>query len=655
MTDMQTRRRIDLPMQTRQAAVQSVQEDARTIELVWTTGARVMRMDYVSGERYAEDLSLDEGHVDLSRLNAGAPLLNTHGQYDLSDVIGVVDRAWVEGDDKKEGRAIVRFSERAEVDAIWRDVKAGIIRNVSVGYAIRRIEVDRESEEFPVYRAIDWEPMEVSLVPVPADAGAGTRDGNQVVNTCIITDRAQPTTQEVTVMDERIQDAGNEPVDNEAVESAEQVEVTTEHEAEVRSATTLDRDAVVAEERKRVSEINAIAARHSLPAEFVTQAIDDGTPITDFRAAALDSLAARSEATVINSRHNEQTLDNPAVRRSALEEALSASIMHRQPEGAGQHYAGLSFVSLARELTGENRIPVSQVVERAMAETSDFPLILANVGNKILLETYRMAEPTYRQFARRRDFNDFKAHSMVGLGDFPSLSEKTETGDYAEGTIGEKGETITPTEYGRIFHISRKALINDDLAAFSDMAQRAAMRALHTENDLVYGVLASNPVMADTNALFSVAHGNLNDATGNPSTAIAAIAKAAMRQQTSVDGMKLNIAPRFLVVGPQNEEAAFQLVSPIVPAQAANVNMFVGSMVLIVDANLDDEWYIFADPALSPVLAYGYVNGGAAPTFATDRRFESDSLRFRMQLDFGAGVVDYRGAYKVPGEGSGSA
>ena len=88
----------------------TVDEEARTIELVWSTGTAVRRRDFWTGKPYDEVLSLDPDHVDLSRLNGGAPLLNTHGAYDLGDVIGVVERAWIEkGGEDPVGRGCTRL------------------------------------------------------------------------------------------------------------------------------------------------------------------------------------------------------------------------------------------------------------------------------------------------------------------------------------------------------------------------------------------------------------------------------------------------------------------------------------------------------------------------------------------------------------------
>ena len=136
---------VDLPVQTRadvRLMPESVDAERRTVEVVWSTGAAVRRRDPWTGKRYDEVLSLEEAHVDLSRLNGGAPLLNTHGAWDLRDVIGVVERAWIAREGEAlVGRATVRFSDRADVEPIWRDVASGIVRNVSVGYAVRSYEI----------------------------------------------------------------------------------------------------------------------------------------------------------------------------------------------------------------------------------------------------------------------------------------------------------------------------------------------------------------------------------------------------------------------------------------------------------------------------------------------------------------------------------
>src|SRR5215813_5315622 len=167
---------IELPAgQLRSAfAPETVNATARTVELVWTTGARVQRFDFWTGEPWIEELAVTQEAVDLRRLRAGANLLESHRSWGLDGVLGVVEDAWIANG---EGRARVRFSERPQAEAIFGDVKAGIIRNVSVAYQTHELEeLPRTKGEPVIRRATRWEPLEVSFVAVPADAGAQVRN-----------------------------------------------------------------------------------------------------------------------------------------------------------------------------------------------------------------------------------------------------------------------------------------------------------------------------------------------------------------------------------------------------------------------------------------------------------------------------------------------
>ncbi len=144
-------------------------------------------MDFWTGKRYREVLSMDPAHVRLDRLNAGAPLLDAHSAYSIGDVLGAVqpDTARLE---KGRGVATVRFSKRDAVEPIFNDVADGIISNVSVGYRVYKFVEDTPKDGgTPTRTAIDWEPFEVSMVPMPADVGARVRAGDKSqTNPCVI-------------------------------------------------------------------------------------------------------------------------------------------------------------------------------------------------------------------------------------------------------------------------------------------------------------------------------------------------------------------------------------------------------------------------------------------------------------------------------------
>lgn len=176
-----------LPMQIREAEVVSntVDAESRTVEVVWTTGARVARHSYFDGP-YQEELDTDPKAVRMKRLNSGAPVLDSHRSWGLDGVIGVVEKgsATIK---PGEGRAKVRFAKDDDkADAIWRKVQQGIITAVSVGYRIHKLVETREKDGTRVLRATDWEPYEISFVAVGADADAGIRSDHIPENACVI-------------------------------------------------------------------------------------------------------------------------------------------------------------------------------------------------------------------------------------------------------------------------------------------------------------------------------------------------------------------------------------------------------------------------------------------------------------------------------------
>lgn len=152
----------------------SFDADAYTIEVVWTTGARVRRCDPWDDDEFDEELSLEDGAVRLDRLNAGAAFLDSHDPTECSRVVGSVVRgsARIEGG---KGICSVQLSRARDVADIVTKIREGVIRNVSVGYWIHRTETIEQDGSVPLMLVTDWEPMEISAVPVPADAGSQIR------------------------------------------------------------------------------------------------------------------------------------------------------------------------------------------------------------------------------------------------------------------------------------------------------------------------------------------------------------------------------------------------------------------------------------------------------------------------------------------------
>ncbi|AIC11952.1 phage major capsid protein [Xylella fastidiosa] len=149
--------------QYRHADVLSIDEPSRTLELAFSSEAAEVQT--WSG---VEILGHRPGEVCLHRLGDSAALLLDHNPRDQ---IGVVQSASIDRDQR--GRAIVRFGRSPRAEEILRDVLDGIRKHVSVGYLVHQVEVIGQRDAGPLYRATDWEPIEISIVSIPADPSVG--------------------------------------------------------------------------------------------------------------------------------------------------------------------------------------------------------------------------------------------------------------------------------------------------------------------------------------------------------------------------------------------------------------------------------------------------------------------------------------------------
>ena len=162
--DKQLRQKIENVELKRTVSIvrQAIDEEARTVEIAFSSEEPYRRW---FGD---EILSHDKDAVDLSFLSSGrAPFLADHNH---TDVIGVIEKAWIDKD--RKGRALVRFGKSPRATEFFDDVVDGIRSNVSVGYVVKKWEVDEEPET-PVYTAKKWCPLENSLVSIPADTSVG--------------------------------------------------------------------------------------------------------------------------------------------------------------------------------------------------------------------------------------------------------------------------------------------------------------------------------------------------------------------------------------------------------------------------------------------------------------------------------------------------
>lgn len=608
----------------------SVNDEDRTVELTWTTGAKGLRSHW--GEKYYEELSLDPTHVDMSRLAEGAPLLAAHDSSSLDSVVGVVERAWLE---KDAGKAIVRFATDDFSERVFRKVKERVLRNVSVGYTVDEYtNVSNQGDEVPTYRATRWQPAEISIVPIGFDSGARTRNQDQ-----------QLIENEVEILGTR----------SEETQSSKGEEMPPENKAA--EAPQIDAEALKQEaakqERERTTGIMNAVRENGLPEKFAQEMIERGLPLVEAKTN-IEMLARyyKESPPVSNTVSVQVGETDQEKKRAALEDALLSRVDRHnfKPTERSQTFLGKSLLRAFEDLIGR-KVGESdaQLAKRAMS-SSDLPLILANVAEKAAQKRYQLAPRTWEKWAKKSSLRNYKEAQQLRIGDFASLEERKEGGEYKLGSFGEEKEVVQLKDYGKKMAFTSQMLVNDDLSMISLVTSEGGVAAARLENRRAYLALTTNKTMGDGVTLYHADHGNLSTASAINSASFSDAFKK-MRKQTSVDGLdRLNLTPRFLVCGPDKEAEARQFLAQIVPNQTSSVNIYVGAVELIVDAEISaNEHYFLADPNLVDTVTLFHLEGKESPQIESRLNWDNESVELKVGHTVAAEPMDYRGIVKNPG------
>lgn len=653
----------DMPIQLREAQIvpASFNEADRTVDVVWTTGARRRAYDWYNDTPYEEELAVDPGAVDMSRFEAGTvQVLDAHQMYGgVRAILGVATSGTIEGG---EGKATLRLSGNPDNAGVVGDIRDGIIRAISFGYSVQRYEITRaidrtDGVNMPLYRAVAWTPQEISFVPVPADANASTRSQPQHGVPCEFIRAAAHSLKETTM-----------PTEAELQAQRDQ-EAAATRAAELAAATAL------AAERQRSADITGLCTRHAVPVDKMAKYIADGTSLDAVRTAVLDEIATR-DAAQGNSQRNVTRVhtvsDETKTRLAGLEEAF----MHRVDAKAkltdnGRLYRGMSLMEMGREHLERSNVDTRGMDRMTLAttilnfrsggslSTSDFSSLLANVAHKRLRQGYEENQPSYRRWARQApDAPDFKSMSVVNLSGAPDLLQVNEHGEFKYGAMTDGKETYSLITFGRIVSVTRQALINDDLRGFDRLVGAFGNSAARLENRTVYSILTANAALGDGVALFHATHANLTGVGTAISVASLGVGRAQMRLQKGLQGEELNLTPAYLIVPATQEGLAYQFTSSqFVPALAGSVNEFrqggrtaVEPIVeAILDANSTTAWYLAANNGQVDTVEYCYLQGAAGPVIESEMGFEIDGLSLKCRLDFAAKAIDFRGLTKNVG------
>ena len=278
--------------------------------------------------------------------------------------------------------------------------------------------------------------------------------------------------------------------------------------------------------------------------------------------------------------------------------------------------------------------------------TSDFAGLLDDVVRQVYLDAYAAAPSTFAPWTRSVTLADFQTAYAIAPG-FPALLPVGEHGEITRGGPPQApGEPIRLRSFARILGLTREMVLNSDLVSFAALVDALGVSAAAMESDVVYGILTSNPPLADGQALFSPAHHNTMPAAALTAASLGA-ACAALAAQTAASGAPLHLVGRYLLTsvadGPVARELAVKQTPPGAGAEAGVLQ------VLVDDRIPTGQWYVLADPtAQRALMVTAHLDAEPTPVLDARDHWAIGAREYRGRNDFGAAVLDYRAAVLTP-------
>jgi hypothetical protein len=325
----------------------------------------------------------------------------------------------------------------------------------------------------------------------------------------------------------------------------------------------------------------------------------------------------------------------------------------------------LNDIARAAILASGASIPSSRDgMIKAAFSTTNLPGILGNAANKISNEAYAAVPSVARVIAKRLSAKDFKDATGYRLTGDANFAEVGAAGEIEHGTLSESSFSYSLGTYARMFGITRKEFINDDLGKFAEIPALLG-RGAATRLEQLFWTL----VLANTGSFFSTGNANYIEGAGS-ALGIAGLTAGvtALRQLVDTNGDPINVTPKYLVVPPELEAVADQLYASanvaIAEASASSTatvpdgNPFKGKYQPMVTPYLSNAnypgysanaWYLFGDPSLA-AFGIAFLDGRESPTIEQkDADFNTLGVQYRGYHDFGVCQIDKCGGVKAKG------
>lgn len=461
----------------------------------------------------------------------------------------------------------------------------------------------------------------------------------------------------------------------------------------------------IANERKRISEIDTLCRTHAVAEPIRRKLIDNGSTVADASteilrsryaggvpvgpgqhisggASEVEKVTSGMEAAITRRMLQGQGLSAERVLERAKAAGdidavqVAEGITRSLSNPAGNDFRYMRMPELARcylQAAGQNvmGLPPATIITRALQHqgfqgllqrsdgpayhsTGSFANLTLNSATKTLRMAWEEAPATYQLWAREAEASDYRDLHRMRLGELDDPQIVPPNTNYPESTTSDSKETYSIDKVGQVFSFPLELWVNDDLDSMSRIpaSQGAAMR--RRVNRAVYAVLTGNAALSDGVALF---HSDHNNTASNALSAAGAMgaAFAKLAKQTGVNSnVVLNIIGRYLICPVALSETALTLVNSFAPPSAthsgtANIYGPGGArpMTVVIEPQLDlnslTKWYMTCHHSQCDTVEVSFLQGEKTPVLEQEAGFINDTLRFKIRQSFAAKAIDHRG------------
>lgn len=420
-------------------------------------------------------------------------------------------------------------------------------------------------------------------------------------------------------------------------------------------------------ERNRVAQITFMGERFSLSAAWVQDQITSGASIQQALAAARKEVEQNMNTHVVSVGENRSV--------TSLTDGIRDGISLRvggKAEGASEraryfatrpiHEAAREYLRAAGE-PGVELMSPTKLIERAFVarvklaqSTSDFPNLLGDGVGRTLRAAYEEFTPQWALCFGRHVARDFRTQTLIGMLPANDLTARSEGGGLTYHALAEEAQTTALREYVAAVKFTRQALVNDDLGGLDRTLPGLAMAARRLEDSLAFGVLESNPTVADGKTLFASDHASgsnyLSSGTGAPSVAeLSQVIPLLRRQTAGASGANVALEPKFLIAPVELEGHARVSVGLVDPALNTAVSNPWSYLTPVITPHLSDTdaWYVCAAPQQSAAVMVVFLAGEEAPVLRQETDFDTEDVKLAVRHSVAAVAVDWRAIAKSAG------